>query len=157
MTKIEELEAKVKELQEKIEEMKTEAKKKIWPHSMDEYWYIRYDGEISSSTWTDMDIDEFRLSIGNVFHTREDAKFASERLKVIHELKEFAEPEDAVWNSINKHYDLLYDTDCKAITIDNGGIYRRSGIYFESEEKAMEAINAVGEDRIIKYYLEVKL
>lgn len=157
MTKIEELEAKVKDLQEEIEKLKKEeAKELTWPKYGDTYWSINATGSISSDTWRGYHSDRGCLSIGNVFHSEEEAEFAWERLKVIAELKKFAEPEDMTWDRINFHYVLEYDYNTETIYIDWYGVYRNSGIHFESEEKALEAIKAVGSHRIIKYYLGVR-
>ena len=93
-----------------------------------------------------------------MFLKKKEAKFAVERLKVIAELKKYAkEFSDEEWlnQSIVKHY-IIFDYEDHVINIGYVCFTKVSDIYFESEEKAQEAIEAVGEDRIKKYYLGVK-
>ena len=76
-------------------------------------------GEYWESTWDDGKKDKNRLSIGNVFLTKEDANFARQRLKVIAELKKYAkEFSDEEWmnQSIGKHY-VTFDCEDHAIKI----------------------------------------
>ncbi len=124
----------------------------------DRYLFLTNLGTIMTGIWHNDDSDHNRLSFGNVFLTEEDAKFAKERLKVIAELKKYAmEFSDEEGKNMNlpKHY-LFYDYEDHVISI--GCVYysKGNGIYFGSKEKAQEAIKAVGEDRIKKYYLGVK-
>ena len=111
-----------------------------------------------TAIWHNDDNDHNRLRFGNVFLTEEDAKFASERLKVIAELKKYAKKfSDEEWlnQSIEKHY-IIFDYEDHVINIGYVCVTKVSDIYFESEEKAQEAIESVGEDRVKKYYLGVK-
>lgn len=127
---------------------------KVW----DRYYCLDAIGEASQSIWYDEKKDKNRLSIGNVFLTKENAEFAIERLKVIAELKKYAkEFSDEEWQnqSIVKHY-IIFDYEDHVINIGYVCFTKVSDIYFESEEKAQEAIEAVGEDRVKKYYLGVK-
>lgn len=124
----------------------------------DGYFYLFNTGTIENAVWSCHQIDDDRLFIGNVFLTKEDAKFASERLKVIAELKKYAkEFSDEEWmnQSIVKHF-IMFDYEDHAINIGYVLSTKISDIYFESEEKAQEVIKWVGEDRVKKYYLGVK-
>ena len=124
----------------------------------DSYFFLTALGTIMTGIWHNDDSDHDRLRFGNVFLTEEDAKFASERLKVITELKKYAkEFSDEEWlnQSIVKHY-IIFDYEDHVINIGYVCFTKVSDIYFESEEKAQEAIKWVGEDRVKKYYLGVK-
>lgn len=121
-------------------------------------FFLTESGTIMKGIWRDDSGDHNRIRLGNVFLTKEDAEFTVERLKVIAELKKYAkEFSDEEWEKMNspKHY-LVYDYEDYVISI--GCVYysKGNGIYFGSKEKAQEAIKAVGEDRIKKYYLGVK-
>ena len=114
--------------------------------------------EIRYAVYINDFFDEKRLEISNMFLKKKEAKFAVERLKVIAELKKYAkEFSDEEWMnlSIRKYYITFV---CKDHVIKIGYVCYSKGhdIHFESEEKAREAIKAVGEDRIKKYYLGVK-
>lgn len=121
-------------------------------------FFLTESGTIMKGIWRDDSGDHNRIRLGNVFLTKEDAEFTVERLKVIAELKKYAkEFSDEEWlnQSIVKHY-IIFDYEDHVINIGYVCFTKVSDIYFESEEKAQEAIKAVGEDRIKKYYLGVK-
>lgn len=124
----------------------------------DSYFFLTALGTIMTGIWHNDGTDFNRERIGNTFLTIEDAKFASERLKVIAELKKYAkEFSDEEW----KDYDLnkyLIRYDCQNFRVFVSCCFLSKGaeLYFESKEKTQEAIEAVGEDRVKKYYLGVK-
>ena len=125
----------------------------------DRYFFLMVSGIVQEGIWRNDDSNfDMERRIGNTFLTIEDAKFASERLKVIAELKKYAkEFSDEEWlnQSIVKHF-IIFDYEDHAINIGYVCSTKVSDIYFESEEKAQEAIKWVGEDRVKKYYLGVK-
>ena len=124
----------------------------------DSYFSLTALGTIMPAIWHNVGSDWNRERIGNVFLTEEDAKFASERLKVIAELKKYAkEFSDEEWmNKDLRKYHIGFDYGYGGISCYISNRRRYSEIYFESIQKANEAIEAVGEDRIKKYYLGVK-
>ena len=112
------------------------------------------------NVWKDRPTDFNIYHINNVFKTEEEAEFMVEKLKVIHELKQFAEDKDRPWDTVTKHWTIYFDSGAYkrlGVILINSCAYVKEGgaIYFESEEKAREALKAVGEDRVKKYYLEV--
>lgn len=124
----------------------------------DRYYCLDAIGEALQSIWYDEKRDKNRLSIGNVFLTKENAEFAIERLKVIAELKKYAkEFSDEEWQnqSIVKHY-IRYDSQSCRVYVMVSFFVKGTELYFETKEKAKEAIEAVGEERVKKYYLGVK-
>lgn len=124
----------------------------------DIYFFLTASGISQGGTLNGDGTGLARRSIGNMFLTIEDAEFAKERLKVIAELKKYAkEFSDEEWTnpSIEKHY-IIFDYTYHLVEISYVLYSKSDNIYFESKEKAQEAIEAVGEDRIKKYYLGVK-
>lgn len=123
----------------------------------DTYYSICSDGDIMYD-YFDLNnsycID--RLAISNVFKTREEAEFELERLRVLAEMKKVAESEDRKWNGYDKHWCLYYDVESGSIRQSFNSVCKSNDIYFESKEKAMECVKAVGEDKIRKYYLRIK-
>lgn len=124
----------------------------------DRFLFLTNSGTIMTGIWHNDGIDHNRLRFGNVFLTEEDAKFASERLKVITELKKYAkEFSDEEWmNKDLPKYFIGFEYKFGGFSCYIANLRRGSEIYFESIQKANEAIEAVGEDRIKKYYLGVK-
>lgn len=156
---IAEMEAEIAELKEKLEEAKNinDINPDVFIPKYDEdYWLIYSDGEKSFKQWEDTSQDKDRLTLGNVFRTKEEAEFEVERLKVIHELKMYAEPRDMKWDGKNDYYLITYSLGTDTIDIYCHRWFKYDAIYFSSRERALEAIKSVGEERIKKYYLCVE-
>ena len=145
-----------------IGDTETETQKeeeKSFPRHGDRYCFIYSDGDIGDDYYGMSDNGE-HLSLGNVFKTREEAEFVVERLKVLHEMKQFAEPEDYKWDSFNEHHYIYYrflnlNTN-NVVEIGHVNSCKSDEIYFKSREDAVACIKAVGEDRIKKYYLRIE-
>lgn len=143
--------------EEMIDEMMKEIEEeKEFMQVGDVYYYLTTSGNINRTTWDDDGIDKGRLEIGNIFLTEKEAEFEAERRKVIKELEKYAEPKDREWNEENAHWTYRYDFLTKEVECDWLKFAKYDGIYFESLGKAMDALEAVGEDRIKKYYLRVE-
>lgn len=154
LKELEEAKAKIADIEKKIEEKKSETRR--WkPRTAEEYWWISSVGEIGSSIWDDDEVDNGRWRIGNCYQTEEECEFAIEKLKVIAELKEYEEKNKA-WDGEDFHYRIYYNYTMKKVEIGWSQAIKQNGIYFESIEKARQAIVAIGEKRIKKYYLGVK-
>lgn len=133
---------------------------KIWKPEPGEAYYVIDDcGAIYKSVVGrahDESIDEGRYSIGNCFNTQEEAEFALEKQKVIVELERFAKEN-------NKHSEycvsslLVYNrpkhkVECLQL-VDR---YYPTSLIFSDSQVGMDAIQTIGEDRLIKYYFGVK-
>ena len=133
--------------------------KSVWDlKNGDVYYFLTSYGYVMKTVWVNADADNEKLSIGNAFLTEEDAEFAREHLKVITELKKYAkEFSDEEWSNptIPKYVIYLSSQDYR-MDITSHYSVRYPFLYFESKEKAQEAIDAVGEERIKKYYFGVK-
>ena len=134
-----------------------ESEENEWLKYKDTYYSICSDGDIMYD-YFDLNssycID--RLAISNVFKTREEAEFELERLRVIAEIKKFAESEDREWDGINRHWYPYYDITDSSIKYTYKLSYKSYGIYFASEEEAQKCVDTIGEDRIKKFYLGIK-
>ena len=145
-------------------EKATKKKPKAWKPDIDEEYYNiigNCDG-FSCYKWDNGDCDNFLYSIGNCFKTKEEAKFTIERLKVIAELKRFAQEhneKEIDWRDYSQCKYYIYCEYHEHVEyIDVGCVKecKSNDIYFTSEEIAQQAIEAIGEDRIKKYYFEVE-
>lgn len=148
------LQEEIKALKERIAELEEQAKEEQeFPQKYDDYWYVDDDTEVLSQKWHNSEYDEGRLSIDNIFKTKEQAQFAVEKLKVEAELRKFSRP---FKENDNNYYIELYLLD-KTISIDSSDCFQTQGtIYFESTTIANEAIEAIGENRIKKYIFGVE-
>jgi hypothetical protein len=133
-----------------------------------EYWYIEIAGNDIGCAHDNRDsVDDHLYSIGNYFKTQEDAEFEVERLKLINDLKDWSTNDSIIrkqytfsvsytvsgdtyeTSRTEKHLNIVY-TDDSYCSIINSGV--REIVYFDSIIDAQNAIEYVGEDRILKYY-----
>ena len=136
---------------------------KDWkPKKGNKYYYIGSAGSIFNYDCREDILDAAHFNIGNYFKTEEDAKHILEKLKVIHELQKFAYENnegEIDWKNFNQcKYYLVYDTEDEELYVDYAVYCKREplNIYFTSFKIAKRAIEAVGEDRIKKYYFNVE-
>lgn len=139
-----------------FKEKEEESTRRWKPENNKMYWFIVDSGAILGAVWFDNESDCARFAIGNCFRTREDAEFAVERLKVIAELKEYAEPEDMPWGCSTTHYIIIYENENQKIETGISQFFKYSGLTFASKIDALAAVKAVGEERVKKYYLGIK-
>lgn len=147
------LQDEIKLLKERIIELEVLAEEEQkFPLDWDEYWYIDINGDAVSEKWLGVDIEKDMFEIGNFFKTKEQAEFAVEKLKVEAELRKFSSP----FKEGENNYNIFFEAYGKFVDIDCV-LYRQmqGTIYFESREKAQEAIETIGEERIKKYLFEV--
>ena len=144
----------IKALKERIAELEELAKEEQeFPQDGDEYWYMSTTGNVYDENWEGFDFEEDALEIGNVFKTKEQAEFAVEKLKVEAELRKYSRPFE--YGKFN-HY-LFLDIDGDSFRTDFTSYCPPQGaIYFESEEKAQEAVSTVGKERVKKYIFGVE-
>ena len=146
-----ELSNRIEQLEKELAELKKLEKEKVKqfnPKIGDEYWFVNTVGGTSLAEWEHDDFDKDVYDIGNTYRTKEEAEFVVEKIRTETELRKFSKPFE--WGGNNYH--ILSDMNDSSLTIGNMGFYRSQGtIYFESEEKAEEAIRMVGEKRIEKY------
>ena len=144
----------------------TEAIEKCIPHKPKTVWDLRkgdgycyYDGHgnIFSSDWANTGFEKSQRSIGLITLTAKELEFKIESMKVHEELKRFAkEFTDEEWkdNEVRKYY-IFYKCREESISINYLQFQKNNCLYFESAEKAEKAVEAVGEERVKKYYLGV--
>ena len=140
-----------------------EEKKKYWtPKEKEKYFYIEDCMGVSDDRNVQAPIDYCRFNIGNCFKTKEEAEHILEKLKVIHELQKFAyenNEEEIDWKNFNQcKYKIFYDAEDGDLYVDYSVQCESEpfNIYFTSFKVAKKAIEAVGEDRIKKYYFNVE-
>ena len=148
------LQMEINSLKQRIAELEQQAKQeREFPKYGDTYWCINAYGGVSKEIWDGYDIEKDMLEIGNVFKTKEQADFAVEKLKVEAELQKFSRPFKC--GEINHYIFLNTDNECLDVVGLSYSQYQGT-IYFESEEKAQQAIKSAGEERIKKYIFGVE-
>lgn len=126
------------------------------------YYYIDDYGDVIKTyitCWNKGElygIDKSRLISNNMFKTESEAKFKRERDTVLYELSKLAEPKDREWNNCNNHWYICWNYSADRIGFDLKYNCKHNDIYFASREDAEKAIQAVGEERIKRFYLGVE-
>ena len=116
---------------------------KVWvPNIGENYYSLTDDGDIHWCDWDDDSTDKDRLAIGNCFKTQAEANFAYEQCRVFHELRGFAKKE-------NKDGYIIFYAAGFFISHSNAAT---GEFHFETKEIAQKAIEAIGEERLLKYY-----
>ena len=157
-----EINAAIKELKTLVEKLKNEELEQTekiplgWiPEEGEYYFYVNIYGNIEATTNDKTRIDRNLIKHTRVFKTKEEAKFEAERMKVLRELEKFACEFKYDFGLYIGGYSIFYDYRLNQLFVDDA-LVKRHELYFESRKKAKEAIEAVGEDRVKKYYLGVK-
>lgn len=152
MNEIEKIKKELQSLNERLTKLEqAEQNGNQWvPKVGGRYWCI-VTTRVTTESWLDDKCDRFRISIGNVFRTKEEAEFEVEKLKVIAELKKYSR--EFVVNDYN--YEFYFNYEEQKIIYDWNRVYKNTSLFFPSEETARQAVQAVGEDRVKKYYLGV--
>lgn len=133
---------------------------KMWnPKVGHNYYIIKSSGTVSSSIWYADDIDISRYGLGNVYKTYEEAEFEVERRKVEFELRKYIYEHGGGNGEFvvgRDNFSLCYGQLTDTLGVNNVSYTQGAGIFCNSREVLKEAINAVGEDRVKKYYLRVQ-
>ena len=140
----------IKQLKKRIAELELAQE---FPQQDNTYWYVSMRGNIFTSQWEGYPSEVAMLKFGNIFRTEDQAKFAVEKLKVEAELRKFSRPFEYGENCTEFYYDhefgrIMFCTLTASQT--------QGAIYFESKEKAQQAVSTVGEERVKKYIFGVE-
>ena len=148
------LQEELKALKKRIAELEEQAKEEQeFPQDGDAYWFIDDEGGMSSTFYKNYYLDIYRQKIGNIFRTEEEAEFAAKKLRVEAELRKFSRPFE--YGKFNYYLFLNIKSD-SLDTQFTSYCPPQGAIYFESGEKAQQAIEAVGAERIKKYIFGVE-
>ena len=144
----------IKALKERIAELECYAREeREFPQRGEKYHFIEANGGVNWFQWNGSGFGLRAKDIGNLFHTKEQAEFAVEKLKVEAELRKFSRP----FKEDEYNYFIQIHPSHNNIVTDSDDYYQTQGtIYFESTTIANEAIDAIGENRIKKYIFGVE-
>ena len=93
------------------------------------------------------------LLCGNIFKTKKEAEFEAERLKVYRQLRRFALNNGRHKGSFCISVDYVNN---EIEYIENKNAFKKFGeLLFKNEEVARRAVETVGAEKVLKYYLEV--
>ena len=145
----------IKELEKRGYEVTKPKVENPFPQYGDEYFYVQSDGSIDFNIWTNTNGDKRCRDIGNIYRTEEDAQFVVERRKVRAELYKRAIHGPIVWNDDTSYWHLVYNITSHELFPGLAKGYVTDDIFFNTAADVQRAIDAVGEDRILKYMMGV--
>ena len=160
MSKIEELEEKVKELMKEIETLKQKEKAEEFEYPFEdkeEYFCLNINGEIIHNLWWGGPFDEGVYTQGHVFKNREEARKERDKRYLLMRFNQFRDKCNGNWkpdDNDSTYYiffnptnnKLVVDWYCEMIVFDLFG-------YFKNESDAARAIELFG-DEIKRLYVE---
>lgn len=136
-----------------------EKKKPYWvPEKGETYFLIDEYGFTADTRNDKLNGDNFAISIGNCFRTREEAEEAVTRLRMQTKWKRLsleAGEADNPWDGKHKHYYAYWDSYEKKIGNDYNSGLIDGLIHFPSEESLKAAIAEIGKENVKKYILGV--
>lgn len=146
------------EITEELEKCIPHKPKTVWDlKNGDKCYWLSATNSILTHKWNNDIYDKSQRDIGLITLTKEELEFKLESIKVYEELKRYAkEFTDEEWKDVTTpKFEIYFDYRIKKIEIDDFGTLKCNQLYFESADKAKEAITSVGEERVKKYYLGV--
>ena len=149
------LKEELKALKERIAELeRLEKEERGFPQDGDNYWYIDDEGSVFGTFYDNHYIDRYRQTIGNIFRNKYQADLAVEKLKAEAELRKYSR----TFKHGGDNYTFNFNHDeGKVVHVYASESYEELGsLYFESRDKAQQAIDEVGEERIKKYIFGVE-
>ena len=142
MTKIEELEQKVKELSEELEQLKNQEKvaySRFIPEIGDKYWYVSSMGMIYNCNFENNIFEQYKIANSPVFRTEEEAKRYLEFKQELTKRRWLVTEEEWEDADVNKYYIQTAENE---IGVDYSNAYREVGtIYFKTREDAQYMID----------------
>ena len=148
------LQMEINSLKQRITELEGQVEQeKEFPQVEDDYWYVNGDAETMLAVWYGDDYDKGRLSIDNVFKTRNQVDFVAEKLKVEAELRKFSRP----FEPTTDNFFIVYDKYLESLEINCSLKTDIQGvIYFDSREDLRRAVESVDRERVKKYIFGVE-
>lgn len=120
------------------------------------YFHIVSFDNITSLEWENDVFDNKYYNTRNVFKTIEEAEFEVERRKIMAELQNYADEHNGEIAHPSYAFWLALDEDDMSITVENDSFLPPVGtVLFSNGDIAYDAIETIGEDRILKYMFRV--
>jgi hypothetical protein len=147
-----ELTKKIAELQAQVDAMPDEPSGYWKPEYGYDYWSVD-NGFITVDCWTSCRADLFRLSQGNVFRTKEEAKHHKKKLEVLGKMRlaameDIAENGELEWGiHCKRQHRLQYHHKNKRWIVNSAGyVQTPTTIYFKTEAAAHKFCDDLGDE-----------
>lgn len=121
----------------------------------DPYFILTLDGYIFKDEWYDWRSEKAMRSMGFVFLTEEEAEKRKKMLMIEEELIRLGGRRE--FKAGNDNYNLGLCATNKSIIYGTSSTYMGYGVYFDTREQAKEAVEKIGEQRIIDEYFKPRI
>ena len=145
---------------EELNAQRDEKTERFVPTKGDNYWFVPSSGMVSTMRWINSNTDNYRLSQGNVFRTREEAEAKLAYNEAVGTIREYILEQNGDWMPSRKEdkYYLCHDNWLLTGTWCSGwGHYNYSGAigaYAESSQIINDTIEKYPEElEIIREYV----
>ena len=122
-----------------------------------DYCVVSNDGEVIKTNRVILEYAQECFNLGLTAHTIEEAEKIRRRLLVEKELRDWAkkckEPVD--WESGQRKYYVQYEGNIEKITIDDFCNYATANIAFTDRNILEQAIESIGQERLIRDYFSI--
>jgi len=98
---------------DELNAQRDEKTKRFVPTKGDNYWFVQSSGMVNTMTWMNSNTDNYRLSQGNVFRTREEAEAKLAYNEAFGTIREYILEQNGDWIpdwDENKYYLHLLQT-----------------------------------------------
>lgn len=129
----------------------------VWkPNVGDKYYYISNTGSILYYMYDEDVTNKAIISIGNCFETREEAEHMLEKIRIINQLRKMSNID--FYDCETKKYALYYSPRYKSVSIQEHNCVKELpfSVYFATQKDCENAIKAIGEWDLKKYYFDIK-
>ena len=165
MSRITELEEKVKVLLDEIETLKQEEKTEKFEYPFKEYqpyWLVKETGEVKVLNWDTVYYDQPRYDQGHIFKTEQEAKRERDKRALMTRFRQFRDKCNGDWKPefddfLQYKYTIRCDYGLKELFLfGEDRVYEFSLFgYFKNSDDCKRAIELFG-DEIKRLFLEVE-
>ena len=122
------------------------------------YLVIKPNGDVSYLRWEDDSFDRAMRNAGNIFLTKQEAEFESERRKIEAIMLKYGTRDMMSLGDENvKKYHIIYNHESDDLFVMVVTRCTSQGsIYFATEELAERVIDKIGKEKLKKYCFYVK-
>lgn len=130
----------------------------IFPKDDEKIYYLDECGYATYRSYDETSSrDNSQIKFGNYFKNEEEAKFVAKKLSIIKRLENLAS-NSLDWKGNDYKYFIFYDCKEEKVSVasDINDKYLPFSIYFRSKKSCENAIKAIGERDLKKYYFDIK-
>ena len=153
MSKIEELEEKVKELMKEIETLKQKEQAEEFEYPFEEkedYWSVGVKGGINHLPWTGIEFDTKRYEQGHIFKTEQEAIRERDKRTLMTRFRQFRDKCNGDWKPFEHGNQFYISFDTMTNVIHTNCVYINKSFalfgYFKNKPDCERAIELFGKE-----------